>query len=173
MIIMAKSFIQSFFEVIKDSPSSRKAESKSMKMNYWGLQPIDWKRGLINLKHRGLLEIVGKHYRLTAAGRKWFQKNSHHYFQMRYPKWDKKWRIVIFDIPQKFNKERNRFRYKLKNTGFYMLQKSVFVFPYPCEEEFREICQELKINSYFEIFTTKELGTKEPEVRRYFDFDDV
>lgn len=50
-------------------------------------------------------------------------------------KWDGKWRLVIFDIPEKLKAYRNAFREKLKKLGFYELQKSVFVFPYPCQNE--------------------------------------
>ncbi|MEK6879451.1 MAG: hypothetical protein AABY22_07590, partial [Nanoarchaeota archaeon] len=44
----------------------------------------------------------------------------------RSKKWDKKWRLVIFDIPEKKSKERHTLSIKLKDLGFYPLQKSVF-----------------------------------------------
>ena len=50
-------------------------------------------------------------------------------------KWDKVWRIVIFDISQLRSLQRNLFRGKLKELGFYLLQKSVWVYPYPCKDE--------------------------------------
>ncbi len=49
--------------------------------------------------------------------------------------WDKKWRIVLFDIPEKIRKLRDAFRYHLKQLGFYEFQKSVFVHPYDCQNE--------------------------------------
>jgi DNA-binding transcriptional regulator PaaX len=39
-------------------------------------------------------------------------------------KWDKKWRIVIFDIPNKKKPARNTLTEKLKKLGFYHLQKA-------------------------------------------------
>ncbi len=50
-------------------------------------------------------------------------------------KWDGKWRIIIFDIAQLKNLYRNIFRGKLKELGFYPLQKSVWVCPYNCKDE--------------------------------------
>jgi DNA-binding transcriptional regulator PaaX len=50
-------------------------------------------------------------------------------------KWDKKWRIVVFDLPETRKKERDSLRHHLKRLGFYKLQKSVFVHPYPCGDE--------------------------------------
>lgn len=49
--------------------------------------------------------------------------------------WDKKWRVVFFDIPEKQRAHRDIFRDNLKKIGFYELQKSVFIFPYECENE--------------------------------------
>ena len=50
-------------------------------------------------------------------------------------KWDRKWRIILFDIPEKIRKARDVFRYHLNQLGFYEFQKSVFVHPYNCKDE--------------------------------------
>ena len=49
--------------------------------------------------------------------------------------WDKKWRIITFDIPEKQKKMRDALRFHLRRMGFKEFQKSVFVCPYPCENE--------------------------------------
>jgi len=38
-------------------------------------------------------------------------------------------------LPEDKKKARNAMNYKLKNLGFYPIQKSVFVFPYECRDE--------------------------------------
>ena len=50
-------------------------------------------------------------------------------------KWDGKWRMVLFDIPDRNKKSREVFRFHLKRLGFFQYQKSVFVFPYECADE--------------------------------------
>ena len=50
-------------------------------------------------------------------------------------KWDKKWRIIIFDVPEKQKRLRDTLRIKLKQLGLLELQKSVFVHPYGCKDE--------------------------------------
>src|SRR3989338_4388384 len=45
-------------------------------------------------------------------------------------RWDGKWRMVIFDIPERNRDRRNLLRDLLKQNGFYRLQESVFVHPY-------------------------------------------
>lgn len=55
--------------------------------------------------------------------------------------WDRKWRIVMFDIPEKLRKLRDSLRLHFKEIGLIELQKSVFVFPYPCSKEIEFILE--------------------------------
>lgn len=50
-------------------------------------------------------------------------------------RWDGKWRIVLFDIPEKIRWARDAFRRHLNQLGFYEFQKSVFVHPFDCQDE--------------------------------------
>ncbi|MBI2450246.1 MAG: hypothetical protein HYV47_01775 [Candidatus Nealsonbacteria bacterium] len=93
-----------------------------------------------NLKKQGCIIAKERNHQiyisLTDRGKKIaeiFQIDS---LKINKPKkWDKKWRIVIFDIAQLKNLQRNAFRGKLKELGFCPLQKSVWVHPYPCKDE--------------------------------------
>lgn len=58
-------------------------------------------------------------------------------------KWDKKWRVVIFDVAEKRRKKRDYLREKLKSLGFGMLQESVWISPFPIENELIELFQTL------------------------------
>ena len=49
-------------------------------------------------------------------------------------RWDGKWRMLVFDIPERRKPLRNRIRSTLLNIGFYRLQDSVWIYPYPCED---------------------------------------
>lgn len=50
-------------------------------------------------------------------------------------KWDGKWRLVIFDIPNKYKRVRDIFRLRLQQLGLYQLQESDYISPYPCFNE--------------------------------------
>src|SRR3989338_4761077 len=50
-------------------------------------------------------------------------------------KWDGRWRMVLFDVPEEGKSIRDAFRAHLKRLGFYELQKSVFVYPFECRDE--------------------------------------
>ena len=49
--------------------------------------------------------------------------------------WDKKWRVIIFDVPEWKRKSRDYFRQNLVNLGFHQLNKSVFIYPFSCFDE--------------------------------------
>jgi hypothetical protein len=53
----------------------------------------------------------------------------------RQKRWDKKWRVIIFDVPEEKKRNRDYFRSNLLMLGCYRLNKSVFVYPYPCFDE--------------------------------------
>ena len=66
---------------------------------------------------------------LTKKAEKYLQtKYPHLYFNKQ--KWDKKLRLVIFDVQEINRFKRNELRRVLKNLGFIMLQKSVWLSPY-------------------------------------------
>lgn len=62
--------------------------------------------------------------------------------------WDRKWRLIIFDIPEKIKKVREAMRDHLKQLGFYQLQKSVFVFPYKCQDEIEFLIEFYDLRPY-------------------------
>jgi len=82
-------------------------------------------------------------------------------------RWDGKWRIILFDIPEQHKWAREGFREKLKLMGFYPMQKSVFVTPYPCREEIEFLMGIYNIGSYVKMITT-ELVESDEDLRAYF-----
>ncbi len=63
-------------------------------------------------------------------------------------KWDGKWRLVIFDIPERKRSGRDDLREKLKEIGFYELQKSVWVCPYNCKDQIDFIIEFFDLREY-------------------------
>lgn len=49
-------------------------------------------------------------------------------------RWDKRWRMIIFDIPERRKYVRERLRRTMREMGFLRIQDSVRVFPHDCEE---------------------------------------
>ncbi len=60
-------------------------------------------------------------------------------------KWDGQWRMVVFDVPERRRKIRNRLCAFMKSVGFIRLQESVWVYPHDCEDFMTLLKAELKI----------------------------
>ena len=71
-------------------------------------------------------------------------------------KWDKLWRMVIFDIPEHLKKGRNALAVKLKQLGFYPMQKSVFIYPYECKNEIDFVIEIFNLKPYVRFIVAKE-----------------
>ncbi len=89
------------------------------------------KKGLITFEERG-----GKRYaRITEAGENILALASMQDKAKQKPKrWDRRWRLVIFDIPERRRSIRNQLRSFMSEYGFVRLQDSVWIYPYDCED---------------------------------------
>ena len=118
-----------------------------------------------------LKEIEGKFtVKLTEKGKRVVKEILFDSMKIEKQKiWDKKWRIVIFDIPERKKRvARNAMRWKLQNLGFFQLQKSVWVCPYPCEKEIQLICEVFRINPFVNIVTAEKIYNDD-NLRKYFN----
>lgn len=84
--------------------------------------------------------------------------------------WDQKWRIVIFDIPEKKKYARDVLRNKLVELGFYKLQNSVWTCPWDCIDEIVFIRKFLEIEPYVSIVLADAID-EEMKIRRKFNID--
>lgn len=75
-------------------------------------------------------------------------------------KWDGYWRVIIFDIPEKFKRERDALSLKLKSAGAYSLQKSVFVYPYDIKDETDFLIEFLNLRKYVRFVLAKEIDNE-------------
>lgn len=68
-------------------------------------------------------------------------------------KWDGKFQVAIFDIEEINRRRRDFLRRKLKELGFGMWQRSVWLSPLPIKNKFREFLKEQKLSKYVCIFS--------------------
>lgn len=129
-----------------------------------------------NLKQRKFIEIIQEgeekfKVRLTNKGQERVGDFSFEFLEIKEPKtWDKKWRILIFDIPTKpkiYNQAREALRHKIKELGFFQMQKSVWIYPYECEDEILFITEVFQVQKYIEIITAGKL-LHEEKIKKVF-----
>lgn len=102
-------------------------------------------QGLITFEKR-----KGKNYaRITPAGREalLLEQRKADIRDGKKRRWDKRWRVIIFDIPERQRKVRDRLRITMRELGFARLQDSVWVYPYDCEDLIALLKADLKLGS--------------------------
>lgn len=111
------------------------------------------RRVIYYMKQRGLLKYEARDYKhgliLTKKGKQRLKRSNFSALTIPRPKsWDKMWRLVFFDIPEKEKQKRNALNLKLKQLGFQQLQISIWVHPYPCRAEIEAVCENIGIRRY-------------------------
>ena len=122
-------------------------------------QARELKRTLYYMKRQGLIETSPRGYdhgiRISNKGRTRLKEVELE--QMRIPKptkWDQQWRLVLYDIPEKYKAGRDALTRLLRQLGFYQLQRSVWVHPYPCREEVAAVSAAFDVNRYVSYIET-------------------
>ena len=125
-------------------------------------------------RKRGLLTIQSSNNQiyisLTKEGRKkagLFQIDSLKI--ARSPKWDKKWRILVFDIAQMKKFYREALRGKLKALGFFLFQKSVWVHAFDCRAEIELLRDFFGLSSNEICLIVTEQIEHDGELQKFFD----
>jgi CRISPR-associated endonuclease Cas2 len=125
----------------------------------YGTSYSGYKGTVYQIKKRGLIEIVEKN------GRKFLRLTKKGELEVllakaKLPvtgKWDGKWRMVVFDIPEVAKLQRNRLRDLLKKNNFKKLQESVYINPHPLNREAVKYLQETALINYIRIIKVEEM----------------
>ena len=125
-------------------------------------QPVDMNRLLYDLKRRGLLDVLKTAkqitYSLTPAGAYRLQALQLAQVHIPIPKaWDRKWRLVAFDVPINSSRQRQEFVAKLQSLNFFMLQKSLWVYPFPCFTQVGAIASYFNVLRYLSLIEVSAL----------------
>ena len=64
---------------------------------------------------------------------------------------------LVTDIPEKKKLGREALRSKLKQLGFYQLQKSCFIHPFDCKSEVDYISELFEVSPYMNFIVAKEI----------------
>ncbi len=120
------------------------------------------------LKKKYLCKL-GEKYELTSKAKELLRaRNLEELLRIKKKKWDKKWRIVIFDIPETMRAKRKKLRGLLGRLGFQKIQKSVWLTPYDFLGEVEELAREENLLKFLLLIETKKLSRFSEFEREFF-----
>lgn len=120
----------------------------------------DFARLIRYLKNRGYLNVKDLKNRkaiiITPKGMEKLYKTRLKAEKMK-KRFDKKWQMVLFDIPETKRKARDLFRKELKYLGYKKLQRSIWVCPYDVLKETQQLVKNHKLGRFVRLLLVEEI----------------
>src|SRR3989344_3660187 len=133
---------------------------------------------ITRLKRKGFIRFESgdkdnknKFLKITDKGKLFLWKLESKYITLPRPnKWDRRWRLIIFDIKEQERFHRDTVRVMLQNIGCVRLQNSVWVYPYDCEEAITLLKANYKIGEEV-LYIIAEKIEEDTWLKKYFKLD--
>lgn len=106
-------------------------------------------------------------FKITKKGKNKLFKYRLEEINLSKTTWDRKWRLVAYDIPKYKKNQAEAFRALLKKMRFLQLQKSLWLTPYSCANEIEFLKELYYLKNHVTVLTISELEG-ELEYRKYF-----
>jgi len=121
---------------------------------------------LLKLRKQKVIEIKkeGKYDKLVLAenGRKILIRFNYEELEIRKPKiWDRNFRLIIFDIPERKRVARNSLRDKIRELGCIKFNDSVWIYPYPCQKEIDFVANYWNVGKYVHFALVKDITNRD------------
>ncbi len=132
-------------------------------------------RALKRAERRGLVNVARPQFapirvRVTEKGYRLLAKRKLKGAAADHPKrWDGKWRLIIFDVPEHRHRDRDLLRRTIRGLGFYRLQASVWIYPYECHEIVELIRQVHAFDRSVVSYIVADYIEGDDYLRRHFD----
>ena len=130
------------------------------RINRWGRPARGVLSKLKNLDYVAKIKIGDEDwYKITQKGEQYFDNTLAPLKENI--KWDQKWRLVMFDIPESKRSSRDKLRRALSALGMGILQASVWISPSDIKEDVEAIGHKLKLEKsikFFEVSSTASLN---------------
>lgn len=135
----------------------------------YGKNYNSYRNTVYNLRKRGSIQLISK------DGKKFLKLTKKGQLEILLAKailpvagkWDGKWRMIIFDIPESAKPHRNRLRWLLKKNNFRKLQASVYVSPNPLNREAIEYLRQSGLSAYIRIIKVEEMDNDEDLKKKF------
>lgn len=123
------------------------------------------KKSVTRLEKGGFIEPKGDKkglFILTPKGREKAMRYAIERMRIASQKtWDKKWRLIMFDVPEDKMQARRAINLALKRLGCAQYQKSVFITPFPCKKEIDFVGECFGVRNHIRIVVASDVEGSE------------
>lgn len=129
----------------------------------------EYRRTLNYMHQRQLVRGDYEHgLEITDKARARLEKAAIDTLKIEAPKrWDRRWRMIFYDIPERHKASRDQLAFKLRQIGCQQLQRSVWIHPFPCEEEVNSLAIAFDLTQYVTYLETVHINNEKALVKRF------
>jgi phenylacetic acid degradation operon negative regulatory protein len=115
------------------------------------------------------------YYSLTERGVKRMEEAAKRIYKIKPEKWDGKWRILVYTIPEEKRNLRDELRKELVWSGFGTISNSCWISPNNLEKQVYDLMEKYDIEPYVDFFIAQYDGphTNERLVEKCWDLDAI
>ncbi len=145
----------------------------------FGLSEQAIRSALSRMSQKGWLRVrhVGNksYYGLTDKGKRKLSEWGQLIYHGRQDRWDGKWHLLTYSIPESKRDIRNRLRKSLSWMGYGMLSNATWMCPRDVGPELQNLISSLEIERYVETFTATHKGFSKGKelVARCWDLESI
>ena len=91
----------------------------------------------------------------------------------KFEPWDKKWRIIIFSIPEKERNFRMQLQKKLEELSFQKIKNGVYISPHPLLDAINRLANELGIRQYLTMIEADKIDQEKRTIQKIWGLDKI
>jgi len=123
---------------------------------------------IAQLEKSGYIKRSGEQIKITNKGKQKAQFIEWKIKKVDIKKWDGKWRILSFDVPESKKRIRENLRRKLRVLNFIRLHDSLWITPLPIEKEFNALLKLLEIRYFVRYMVVEKINFDKDLKRKFF-----
>lgn len=115
------------------------------------------------------------YYNLTDRGVKRIEEAAERIFKLKPVKWDGKWRIFMYSIPEEIRNIRDELRKELVWSGFGTMTNSCWISANQLEKQVQDLIEKYEIESYVDFFIAEYKGPHDNKniVEKSWNIDEI
>jgi DNA-binding transcriptional regulator PaaX len=168
LVFLVYNYYMSIVEDILKELWNTSIHSKGGRVNLFGIpyfkkySPRSIRTTVDRLKKKDIVEKELSGIVLSKYGREYVKRKIDSLKQFNRPENISKDKnlLLMFDIPTGRKPEREWLRWHLKKFNYQMIQKSVWVGPFPLPKEFKDYLEEIRLNECIKTFKLAKSYTK-------------
>lgn len=145
-------------------------------MSHFGISESSIRGAALRMVQQDFFQVrkIGNnsYYSLTSKGKRTMLDGFTRVYATRNYKWDGRWRILTYSVPEEKRDLRNQIRKELSLMGFGLISHGTWASPNPVEKQVMELIEDYHLEQYVILFSASSVVSHSNEdlIRRGWDF---